>query len=125
MKRRSILTHSTRLKPMSSRRVSVNHERRVFKDAYLKNFPNCEVRVTPLCRSVIASTVDLHEPWTRARGGPLNDPRNTMGTCRACHDWIHDNPEMATVRGLLIRSQDGPAWLEAGGVLNRGGHGRG
>jgi len=45
--------------------------------------------------------VDLHEPLTRARGGSILDPANTVAVCRSCHDWIHDNPTAATDLGLL------------------------
>ena len=45
--------------------------------------------------------VDLHEPLTRARGGSILDPANTVAVCRACHDWIHDFPDAATSIGLL------------------------
>ena len=45
--------------------------------------------------------VDLHEPLTRARGGSILDPANTVAVCRSCHDWIHDHPTAATKVGLL------------------------
>ncbi len=48
--------------------------------------------------------VDLHEPLTRARGGSILDPANTVAVCRACHDWIHDFPDAATSIGLLVSS---------------------
>ena len=46
-------------------------------------------------------SVDLHEPLTRARGGSILDPANTIAVCRSCHDWIHDHPKAATDLGLL------------------------
>ena len=45
--------------------------------------------------------VELHEPLTRARGGSILDPANTVAICRSCHDWIHVNPAAATDLGLL------------------------
>ncbi len=45
--------------------------------------------------------VELHEPLTRARGGSILDPANTVAICRSCHDWIHVNPAAATNLGLL------------------------
>jgi len=44
---------------------------------------------------------ELHEPLTRARGGSILDPENTVAICRSCHDWIHVNPAAATGLGLL------------------------
>ena len=45
--------------------------------------------------------IELHEPLTRARGGSILDPANTVAVCRSCHDWIHVNPAAATDLGLL------------------------
>ena len=47
------------------------------------------------------AAVELHEPLTRARGGSILDPANTIAICRSCHDWIHVNPAAATDLGLL------------------------
>jgi hypothetical protein len=45
--------------------------------------------------------IELHEPLTRARGGSILDPANTVAICRSCHGWVHENPEAATKIGLL------------------------
>ena len=45
--------------------------------------------------------IELHEPLTRARGGSILDPANTVAICRSCHDWSHVNPAAATDRGGL------------------------
>lgn len=47
---------------------------------------------------------EVHEPLTRARGGRTDDPLNALATCRACHDWAHDNPSLSTPIGLLRNS---------------------
>ena len=52
----------------------------------------------PRCHGL---AVELHEPLTRARGGSILDPANTVAICRSCHDWIHVNPASATEIGLL------------------------
>ena len=58
-------------------------------------------------KSVCAGrSTELHEPLTRARGGSILDPDNTIAVCRNCHRWIHDNPHSATQLGLL-KSQHG------------------
>jgi len=49
--------------------------------------------------------IELHEPLTRARGGSILDPVNTVAICRSCHDWIHVNPAAATSIGLLEESR--------------------
>ena len=50
--------------------------------------------------------VDIHEPLTRARGGSITDPENMVVVCRACHDWIHHNPALATSLRLLVHSYE-------------------
>lgn len=52
-------------------------------------------------------STDLHEPFTRARGGDILDRGNTVAVCRSCHNWIHGNPEAATSIGLLKGRGDG------------------
>jgi hypothetical protein len=39
---------------------------------------------------------DLHEPFTRARGGNPGLLREVLAVCRACHDWIHAHPMLAS-----------------------------
>jgi len=87
-------------------------QRRVFVADELARRPDCEAG--PLIRTgneAVAGygattpcrrrAVDIHEPLTRARGGSILDPANTVAVCRACHDWIHRHPESATRLGLL------------------------
>ena len=75
----------------------------------------------PCCRACnVRPSWDVHEPFTRGRGGPADDERNAVGICRACHDYIHhtaDGQKWATANGLLIPSHLGAEWLAAGGVL--------
>lgn len=48
---------------------------------------------------------DLHEPLTRARGGSITDPDNTVPVCRSCHQEITDKqPAWAYEHGLLRHS---------------------
>lgn len=65
----------------------------------------------PLCKRCGKPMADIHEPWTRARGGPIDDPRNMRSVCRKCHDWIHNNPAHAEWSGWLIPSHEGALWL--------------
>ena len=52
--------------------------------------------------------IELHEPLTRARGGSILDPANTVAICRPCHDWVHAHPTAATAVGLLQSTHGGP-----------------
>jgi hypothetical protein len=112
-KPRSVLTRS--LRPESKSTHAKMRERRAFTAAFRAEHPFCEARASRVCRFVRQPTRDVHEPWSRGRGGPVNDERNSLSTCRSCHRWIHENPEMAEVRGLLIPSHEGAAWLARGG----------
>ena len=51
--------------------------------------------------------IELHEPLTRARGGSILDPANTVAICRSCHQYIHDHPVAALELGLLRSSWEG------------------
>jgi len=87
----------TPLRRVSKKRQSLMRQRRTFVQSLLEEQPPCVV-----CKDRFA--VDVHEPLTRARGGSIVDPDNAVVVCRGCHDWIHDHPEEATLKGLL-RSQ--------------------
>jgi hypothetical protein len=76
-------------------------ERRRFVSSYLAVHPRC-VRCD-------MSADDIHEPLTRARGGPILDDANALPVCRSCHSWIHDNPRDATAAGWLVPSWEATA----------------
>ena len=50
-------------------------------------------------------SVDVHEPGMRSRGADICNPDECVGTCRYCHDMVHNNPAEATARGWLIPSR--------------------
>jgi len=60
----------------------------------------------------------VHEPWTRARGGPIDDPRNMATACDFHNTWLSQSAggiAFGDEHGLLVSAERGPAWLEAGG----------
>lgn len=59
---------------------------------------------TPLCVRCGRLADDLHEIKTRARGGSISDPANTVPICRPCHRFITDNPAQGHAEGLLKHS---------------------
>jgi hypothetical protein len=109
------------LRKVSKKRASIQGERRKLVREQLALRPQCEAgepiymyyinnfgmayererRRTDRCQG---RSVDIHEPLTRARGGSITDAANTVAVCRRCHDWIHDNPDVATSLGLLQHS---------------------
>lgn len=92
---------------VSSRQGEKNRKRIPVRDAYRKAHPWCE-----RCGNRM---VDVHEPWTRKGGGPIDNPDNMMSVCRRCHDWIHEHRVESEKHGWLVKASRGPAWLAAGG----------
>jgi hypothetical protein len=103
-------------KPMARKPVRLNQRSPKMANAYAKPGgrrdlvaamlaarPRCETRV--LCQG--ARAVDVHERLSRARGGNILDPEQAhmVTTCRACHDWITQNPKAAEARWLAL-----PSW---------------
>ena len=104
------LARRTPLRSVSPKRAKVQRQRRTMVREELARRELCEAGVTirfgghrSLCAGL---AVDLHEPLTRARGGSILDPANTVAVCRSCHDWIHAHPAAAASIGLL-RSKRG------------------
>lgn len=61
----------------------------------------------------------VHEPWTRGRGGPIDDERNMVPMCAFHNTWVSQDAEgqrWAEANDLLIHAWEGEAWLSAGGV---------
>lgn len=50
------------------------------------------------------TAVDPHEIKTRGRGGSITDPDNCVPTCRTCHNWVDDHPELAAEYGMVAHN---------------------
>ena len=105
--KRSPMKRGKPMRRISSRQRAKVRRRVPVRDAYKSAHPRCE-RCGDRMR-------DVHEPWTRARGGPIDDPRNMMSVCRTCHDYIHQHNEESERNGWLVPAALGQAWLDAGG----------
>ena len=88
----------------------------------LREYPYCEAAraVAPQVStwSMCWGSLTVHEPWTRARGGPVDDRRNMVTLCSEHNRQISQDDRMmawAERHGFLIHADDGPAWLAAGG----------
>ena len=62
----------------------------------------CEAKIYPDCDG---RAVHTHHRLLRSQGGS-DDPENLLDVCAPCHQWIHDHPAEAYLRGLLIRGHD-------------------
>lgn len=105
LKRTGSLKRKTPLKQVSDKRKKLNRERSKFVKDTLTERPNCQAGLLIMSRDdrhrCFVTSVDVHEVVTRARGGSIVDPDNVLAICRSCHDWIHDNPRVATELSLL------------------------
>jgi hypothetical protein len=100
LRRYTRLVRRKPLNAMSANRRRVAPLRAALVASELALRPRCEV-----CGIKPSGT--LHEKLTRARGGSILDPENTVAVCvgpGSCHDRIHDNPAWATEMGLLRHS---------------------
>jgi hypothetical protein len=118
------LERRARLAPVSDKRRRENRERRAMAAALWPERPLCVVYVLSQGNpGVIPDEViarcgrwadDVHEPFTRARGGGIADPENAVAPCRPCHEEVTFRPESeldwAYDLGLLKHS-----WDAAGG----------
>lgn len=109
--KRSPIRRRTPLRKVSPKTAARNRKRAAFRAAELASRPYCEAQGSiwthdPSYNRCSMISVDLHEPLTRARGGDILDPKNTVALCRPCHDWIHNNPAAATDLGLLISAYE-------------------
>lgn len=109
------------MRAVSKRQARKQRSRKPPWERQLRLYPLCEVR--RLRPHDCFGGLTVHEPWTRARGGPIDDPRNMVTVCAEANrlisqdaDWIR----WATDVGVLIHASQGSAWLEAGGVVRRG-----
>jgi nitrate/TMAO reductase-like tetraheme cytochrome c subunit len=95
MRRSGVIRHRSRKMERTYR------DRRVLVATILEQNPVCQ-----RCHS--ARSVDVHELRSRARGGSITDPTNTVGLCRLCHEFITRNPLVAENEGWAL-----PSWGDA------------
>jgi len=114
------------------KRAAISGERAAFVARILAERPACEFgrQVAPAInsprlalpdaalivravRGCATRTVDVHEVWTRGRGGPIVPSQGltdagVLALCRPCHDWITTHPDLAEALGCVIHSWEAP-----------------
>lgn len=88
------------LKPFSTKRLAEIPARKRCRLIVLARDPWC-------VRCGTSPSTEVHELKFRGRGGDPNDPKNCVGVCHDCNQWIHLHNEEATALGLAI-----PSWEE-------------
>lgn len=104
----------------SSKREASQARETEIRNAYLRAHPACELTGAP---GPCLGAVHVHEPWTRARGGPTDDPRNYASACDFHNTAVsQDVTSMAWAKaaGMLIHAWSGPRWLANGGRMAPG-----
>lgn len=102
------ISRNAPLRAVSAKRQQQNRERRAMKDRRWPHGerPRC---ANPRCPGPNLAD-DLHEIRTRARGGSITDPVNTIPLCRRCNRDLAQLPESglqwAYDLGLLAHSWD-------------------
>jgi hypothetical protein len=61
----------------------------------------CPVRGRTMENELIRQWEHMHERLTRGRGGDPCDEYNIVLLCGDCHEYIHKNPEWATLHNFL------------------------
>ncbi|NAS22448.1 hypothetical protein GT755_12225 [Herbidospora sp. NEAU-GS84] len=102
MKRGNTELKRVPLKSVSDKRRAENRRRRAMKDELWPDGirPRC---VVPWCGRLAD---DLHEPLTRARGGPIDDPDNAEPCCRQHNEELTREPAWGYDLDLLIHEWD-------------------
>lgn len=97
------------------------------RDAWLRARPFCEVahvaRVEGFDLDACFGALHVHEPWSRAAGGPIDDPRNMASACDHHNTAASQDRRVmrwARTVGLLVRRREGPRWLDRGGRFPSG-----
>ena len=99
--KRTGIRRRTALRARSKKREKLYRQRRPYVTEYLATHPRCVRCEMP--------ADDVHEPLTRARGGSIIDPANSLPVCRICHSWIHSHEVEATERTWLVPSWEATA----------------
>ncbi|WP_214103173.1 hypothetical protein [Acrocarpospora catenulata] len=102
LKRGDCQMKRTPLRSVSAKRAAENRRRREMKNELWPDGirPRC---VVPWCAHLAD---DIHEPLTRARGGPIDHPDNSEPCCRDHNGELTREPEWGYRYDLLIHSYD-------------------
>ncbi len=103
---------------MSDKRKDKIAEERPIREAWLRFRPTCEGTAALALFDGCTGPLTVHEPWTRARGGPTDDPRNMATLCAEHNRLVSQDPAWmgwAMTSGLLVRAADGPTFMRFGG----------
>lgn len=102
LRRRTPLRAKKQINPVSRKRRSEKAE-------YEKLRAKLVLHPSAACRICARHPQDLHHRRQMGDGGAYTNPKNVMGLCRSCHEWIHENSARGAVphqRGWLVMEGD-------------------
>lgn len=96
--------------PRRDRLRLVGEERKQLRlDAYDRAGGHCEAGVSERCPGVISlDAFEWHHRKLRSQGGD-DTITNSLALCHHCHEWAHQHPEDARMRGLIVPRVSDPA----------------
>ncbi|MFA7296291.1 MAG: hypothetical protein WC211_03770 [Dehalococcoidia bacterium] len=100
--------------PNAKRREKIE-ARKPVRAEQLARYPYCEAKAM---EHRCYGGLTMHEPWTKARGGPTDDLRNAVTLCAEANRLVSQDSRCmawAEEHGMLVSAAQGPAWLAAGG----------
>lgn len=84
---------------MSKKKDKLDREYNQLRKTFLDEHPLCQANIPGKCTH---KATDVHHLYSGAdRTIHYLDVHTWQSVCRACHDWIHTNPEAATDLNLL------------------------
>lgn len=104
----------SRINPVSAKRRKRNEQERQVRLAFLIAHPYCMAKEAGAPGECFAS-LHVHEPWSRARGGPTDDPRNMTTVCDFHNAQISQDAETMVWAGennFLVHAWHGEEWLD-------------
>lgn len=98
---------------MSKKKLLQIADEKAVRQGYLEHHPYCEAQRAGAPGSCYGA-IHVHEPWTRARGGPTDDPLNMRAVCDHHNLQISQDSETmqwAKEYGFLVSAHHGAEWL--------------
>jgi len=108
------MSRGKRVNRQSKRRAEELKSEIPIRQAFMKGKTVCEAKGAGAPGDCFGP-LQCHEPWSRARGGPTDDPRNFRCVCSTHNTNI--SQDVATMRWawaseFLVHSWEGAEWLE-------------
>lgn len=103
-KRKALLSKPKKIyaKPnkVSPKREELNKEYKVLREQFLKEHPNCELKLQP-CTKVATEVHHTASGWNKATN--LNNVKTWKASCSSCNQFLHDKISAKEARELGLK----------------------